>query len=101
LFREIQLQRLPFAAAKVELEAAIDNPSDLVVSALPPEQPHNAQSLYYQTIFNGMIGRPPTWADAMAHCDASTRRAWETHLREIGAWSEPPDGEAPVKHHGV
>jgi hypothetical protein len=66
-----------------------------------PEYPHNAQSLHYQMIFSGMVGRSPTWADAMAHCDAKTRRTWEAHLRDLDAWSEPPDGEAPIKHHGI
>jgi len=51
--------------------------------------------------FNGMVGRAPTWADAVAHCDGAVKRAWESALREKGAWTEPPDGEMPVRHHGV
>jgi ribosomal protein L28 len=66
-----------------------------------PGEPHDAQSLYYQTAFTGMMGRLPTWADALAHCDDNTKRVWEAALREGGHWSEPPDGEAPVRHHGL
>lgn len=66
-----------------------------------PDQPHNAQSLYYQMAFNGIVGRSPTWADAIAHCDEPMRQGWEAHLRKLKAWSEPPAGETPVKHHGV
>lgn len=67
----------------------------------PPDQPHNAQSLYYQMVFNGAVKRAPTWADAIAHCEEPVRQAWEAELRRVKAWSEPPAGEAPVKHHGV
>ncbi len=66
-----------------------------------PEQPHNAQSLYYQMTFNAMIGRPPTWADAVAHCSDVVQNGWRRGLDEMGVWSEPPNGEKPVKHHGV
>jgi hypothetical protein len=66
-----------------------------------PDQPHNAQSLYYNMTFSGMVGRAPTWADALAHCDGATKQAWEAELRRRGAWSEPPKGEAPVRHHCV
>jgi hypothetical protein len=66
-----------------------------------PEQPHNAQSLHYQTVFQGMLGRAPTWADALAHCSDDVKLHWERELRICGAWSEPPEGEKPVAHHGV
>lgn len=66
-----------------------------------PDQPHNAQSLYYQTTFAGMIGRTPTWADALAHCADDVRTFWEKELRRMKVWSEPPRGETPVKHHGL
>jgi hypothetical protein len=51
--------------------------------------------------FHGMLGRYPTWADAMAHCSASVREAWTTELKRRGAWPEPRDGEEPVAHHDV
>lgn len=66
-----------------------------------PHEPHDAQSLYYNMTFSGMVGRAPTWADALAHCDDVTRCGWEAMLRRAGHWSEPPEGEAPVRHHGV
>jgi hypothetical protein len=66
-----------------------------------PEEPHNAQSLYYQMTFNGMVGRAPTWADALAHCAAPVREAWTAELKRRDAWSEPPNGEKPIAHHGV
>jgi hypothetical protein len=66
-----------------------------------PEQPHNAQSLYYQMTFSGMVGRSPTWADALAHCSDDVKRHWKTELLLLDAWSEPPKGEPPVRHHGV
>lgn len=40
-------------------ECAVDHPSD---------QPHNAESLYYQYKFYAQHKRWPTWEDAMAHC---------------------------------
>src|ERR1700676_1970160 len=64
-------------------------------------QPHNAQSLYYQMTFNGMVGRSPTWADAIAHCDDTTKPVWEGELRRRKAWTEPPQGEQPVRLHGL
>ena len=66
-----------------------------------PEEPHNAQSLFYRVAFAAMIGREPTWADALAHCSDEVRRPWEAELRKQGVWSEPPDGEMPVADHGV
>ena len=54
--------------------------------------PHNAQSLYYQMRFHGLHGRWPTWADAVAHCDARARDLWRVALTDRGAWSEPPRG---------
>jgi len=66
-----------------------------------PNEPHNAQSLYYQMTFHGMIGRAPTWADAMAHCDEETKRRWEAELRRRGVWTAPPGNEPPIIDHGV
>lgn len=41
-----------------------------------PDQPHNAQSLYYQYKFRQKHGRWPTWTDAMAHCTPDVRKWW-------------------------
>lgn len=54
-----------------------------------PDQPHDAQSLYYQYAFYGEHGRWPTWKDAVAHCSPETQQAWETELRRRGKWTEP------------
>ena len=64
-----------------------------------PGQPHNAQSLYYQTVFFSMNGRAATWADAIAHCDEVTRLRWKVALEKH--WTAPPKGEQPIKHHGT
>lgn len=66
-----------------------------------PAAPHNAQSLYYQVTFNAMIGRSPTWGDAVAHCADEVQANWKAALTQMNAWSDPPHGEKPVKHHGV
>ena len=52
--------------------------------AHPPEQPHNQQSLAYQYDFFGKHGRWPTWADAIAHCDEQTKKAWTEELAKHG-----------------
>lgn len=54
-----------------------------------PDEPHNAQSLYYQTVFNAKRGRPATWADAIAHCPAETQAKWKQVLQQMGKWTEP------------
>lgn len=50
------------------------------------DEPHNAQSLYYQYSFYADHGRWPTWRDAIAHCSPPVREAWEAELRKRGAW---------------
>lgn len=57
--------------------------------AHPPDQPHNAQSLYYQYAFYGEHGRWPTWKDAVAHSPDQVKARWEQELRKVGKWSEP------------
>jgi hypothetical protein len=53
-----------------------------------PEEPHNAQSLFYHFKFYEKNGRAPTWKDAIAHCNPETRLAWELELKSRGAWTE-------------
>lgn len=55
--------------------------------------PHNAHSIYYQYRFYGVRARWPTWADAIAHCDAEMKEFWQVELRKRNAWSEPADGQ--------
>lgn len=56
-----------------------------------PDQPHNKDSLYYQVKFEMEYGRPPTWADAMAHCTEELQAAWKEELISRGVWSEPKE----------
>ena len=53
-----------------------------------PEDPHDANSLYYQLVFYRKHGRYPTWEDALQHCPEAIKDAWEEILREIGEWEE-------------
>jgi hypothetical protein len=47
-------------------------------------QPHNRNSLYYQTHYLMTHDRNPTWYDAMAHCTYSTQQTWLRELKERG-----------------
>jgi len=51
-----------------------------------PHEPHDRNSLYYQTKFNMEHGFAPTWQDAMAHCTLEVQVKWERELRARGAW---------------
>lgn len=73
---------LPPAPDKCPI-CAVDHPAD---------QPHDAQSLYYQYRFRAVRGRWPTWADAIAHCTADVQAAWREQLTACNAWSEPESG---------
>lgn len=53
------------------------------------EEPHNAQSQYYQYWFYGTHGRWPKWADAVAHCKPEVRSLWRKVLERLGKWTEP------------
>jgi hypothetical protein len=111
----LTIKQIPGALTEVDLTTGKETHKPMAWNVLPPaadkcqvcavkhapSEPHDAQSLYYQMTFNGMIGRAPTWADAIAHCDDGVKRAWGAELRKMGAWSEPQNGEAPVLHHGV
>ncbi len=69
-------------------ECAVDHAAD---------QPHNAQSLFYQMQFHGKHGRWPCWADALAHCAEPVRQIWEAELRRRGAWKDPQPPAPPEK----
>lgn len=49
-----------------------------------PDQPHNAQAMFYQVKFQMEHGRAPTWADAYAHCAPGLQAAWRAALIERG-----------------
>lgn len=50
----------------------------------PENQPHDAQTLFYQTKFNLEHGRAATWGDAMAHCSPEVRLMWTEQLNKLG-----------------
>lgn len=82
------MHMLPAAPGKCP-ECAVDH---------PPEQPHNAQSLFYQMQFHGAHQRWPTWKDAVAHCSPDVAASWEAHLRSLNAWTEPVPPPPPETH---
>jgi len=61
-----------------------------------PDNPHDAQSMYYQYKFYAQHHRWPTWKDAIAHCSEEIRTLWEQALRERGAWTEPEPAKKTV-----
>lgn len=60
------------------------------------DEPHDAQSVYYQMRFRAAHGRYPTWADALAHCAPEVRASWEAGIRKMGIWSEPEAGQQAI-----
>lgn len=78
-----------------------------------PEEPHDAQSLYYKYRFYQTKGRWPTWMDALAHVGEPFRAAWIEELTRVGVnvdseyTGRPPDGEhrstatSPEGHESV
>lgn len=60
-----------------------------------PEEPHNAQSMFYLYAFYGAHQRWPTWADAIAHCSPPMQVAWKAELVRRQAWTVPAEG-API-----
>jgi len=50
----------------------------------PPEDPHDATSLFYGVWFKQQHGRSPTWADAIDHCDERTKALWTEGLANAG-----------------
>lgn len=69
-----KVMMLPAAPGKCQ-ECAVDH---------PPEQPHNAQSMFYQYKFYNEHGRWPNWKDAMKHCKPAMRKQWTGHLEKMG-----------------
>lgn len=63
-----------------------------------PDQPHDAQSLYYQYHFYAEHDRWPTWRDALAHCTPEVRAEWTRALaghgiRDLDGPVSPPDAQ--------
>jgi hypothetical protein len=113
--KPIPVKQIPGTVTKVDIATGKETHEGMAWNILPPpkhccqicgrahepENPHDVQQIYYQMTFNGMIGRAPTWADAVAHCVPEVQKAWRDELTRTGNWTEPPEGETPVKHHGV
>lgn len=57
----------------------------------PVDYPHNAESLIYQLNFYEANNRPPSWDDAMAHCDDKMKQMWSTAIAE-----KYPDTSEPM-----
>lgn len=53
------------------------------------DQPHDQQSLFYQTQFHMKHKRFPCWSDAIAHCSPETQKLWKQELVKKSVWSEP------------
>lgn len=49
-----------------------------------PEEPHNAQSLFYQIKFNMENSRGANWIDATAHCTPELKAMWREELIKMG-----------------
>lgn len=78
------------------LMPAKEGTCEICATAHDPDQPHNAQSLFYQTRFNIEHGRAATWIDAMEHCSAPVRDLWRNALIERGV-DVDGGGVNPVK----
>ena len=61
-----------------------------------PQMPHNAQSLFFGMRFKMRYGRDGTWADAIAHCSPEVQLHWRAELKQMKAWTEPPEGVEPL-----
>lgn len=58
----------------------------------PPEQPHDAQSLFWATA-RAMEGRPSaSWNEALEHCAPVVRDSWVESLVERGVDLDKPGG---------
>lgn len=67
-----------------------------------PDQAHNVYSLFYGVRFQGLHGRSPTWADAVAHLPPATQALWKKAVDQTqnATWTEPPEGVAPIAESG-
>ena len=61
-----------------------------------PNEPHNAQSLYYQYRIYGERGIWPNWGNAMEHCDGATRQRWKAELVSRGVTIDQLVPRAPA-----
>ncbi len=62
----------------------------------PPEQPHDATSLYF-AFYQQSIGKPATWAEAITHCSPVVKACWTAHLRNLGIDITSPKTRGDIK----
>lgn len=60
-----------------------------------PDQPHDAQSLYWHTARRLQGLPPPTWADALEHVAPEVREAWVAGLAKHGVVVDPQAEDKP------
>ncbi len=60
-----------------------------------PDQPHDAQSLYWHTARQMEGLPPPTWADALEHVTPALRAFWVAELAKHGVVVDPPAKRKP------
>lgn len=59
-----------------------------------PSDPHDAATVAFQLYFYRVMGRVPTWEDAMAHCSEETKDLMRQLLR---AWNIDPKAPADMR----
>lgn len=47
-------------------------------------EPHDATTLFYWMYMVNVVGRQPTWAEAMQHCADDIKEQWTKALNERG-----------------
>jgi hypothetical protein len=66
------------------LMPAKEGTCEICATAHESDQPHNAQSLFYQMRFQLEHGRGADWRDAMSHCSDEIRALWTEQLNLRG-----------------
>lgn len=92
-----QPQRNPMAIQQLQLQPPSPGLCQECAVDHPETEPHNAQSFYYRCKFSAEHGRPPTWADAMAHCPEAVKVRWTRKLEDIGVDINSPDLVGGIK----
>ena len=65
--------------------------------AHPPEQAHDATSMFYAFWFQENHGRSPTWNDAISHCPPEIKASWTQHLLKMGIDPGSTDKRGGIK----
>ncbi len=78
-------------AAPMQLLPGAPGTCPMCAVAHRPEDPHDAQSLFYRMRFYQTHGRWPRWSDALMHCGERTTWNWVGELRRRGLWTTEDD----------